>query len=742
MATSGGTTPLPPPDPLRDLSGPAGLSGQQHLTGPAEPEHVSRRVHVVVGAVITLGAAAAVATAVAQLPSIDWLSARMSPAYVFATLLVAGELRPIVVAREDGETDTVTVSTTFAMALVLTGPLFLAMLAQGLTVGYDDLFRRRARLAGAFNVGQYMITLVAARATFALASGHSFLGMAHGIGPRDLPAALLAGLVFFLVNNGTVALVVAAESRQTPWSILRTDVQAQGLATCILIGLAPVAAIVADFSLFTLPLVVLPLVGVQHNAHLAAKRQFEALHDGLTGLPNRTLIHRRTRAAIEAAAAATEAGEAGARTCAAVVLLDLDHFKEVNDTLGHHVGDGLLQEVARRIVGQCPPDVTVGRLGGDEFAVLVPGRSPQEVVALAQDICDTLRVPAVVEGIRIAVLASFGVALAPIHADTVETLFRLADIALYHAKETRGRVEVYREEINRHTVHRLSLLADLHAAVASDQLFLAFQPIVQARDGAVVAMEALLRWEHPVHGTVSPSEFIPLAEGSGIISAMSETAVDLALRHAAAVAATGQDVVTAVNLSARLLSDLQLPDTLARLLVVHGVRPSRLTVEVTESTIAADPKRARHILETLRDMGVRIAVDDFGTGYSSLSYLSKLRPDELKVDRCFVAGLLREEASLAIVRSTVELGHALGMSVTAEGVEDATTYQALVDLGCDRIQGYLVARPMPGPEFMKWLAEGSATTSGAPAPPGTRGRVRVPQQPSRLPLEGASGGQS
>jgi diguanylate cyclase (GGDEF)-like protein len=634
------------------------------------------------------------ATGGVQFATVDWTSGSLAPAYIFALLLIAGEMRPLVVAREDGETDAVTVSTTFAVALVLSGPLLLAMAAQGLAVAYDDIWRNRKLTTGLFNVGQYLLTLAATRATFCLATGHDFFRPGPLL-PRDIIPGLLAGATFFLANNGMVAGIVALESGHHPWSIISGDVRVQGLATSILIGLAPVVALAADFSLLTVPLLVLPLVGVQRSAYLAARRQHEALHDGLTGLPNRTLLHRRARATIQAAMET--------RSSAAVMLLDLDHFKEVNDTLGHHVGDALLQEVADRIRQVCPPDVLVSRLGGDEFAVLVPSGSDDYFGELAERLAESLRRPAVVAGVRIAMQSSVGVATAPENARTVEELLQRADIALYRAKENRGSVEVYREEIDTHSVQRLNLVADLHAAVIDDQFHVAYQPIADADSGRIVGMEALLRWSHPTRGEISPEEFIPLAERSGAISAMSRRTIDAALGTARRVHDSGYDVSVSINLSARLLSDLELPGVVAANLLRHGVPPGKLTIEVTESTIASDPKRAMQVLQNLREIGVRLSVDDYGTGYSSLSYLSQLRPDELKVDRSFVRQMRAGERGGVIVRSTIELGHALGMEVTAEGVEDASTYAALVELGCDRIQGFHVARPMPEALLMAWL---------------------------------------
>jgi diguanylate cyclase (GGDEF)-like protein len=664
------------------------------------------RVRLAVFALCCLGACAAAVVALVEAPHVDWTSTALLPAYLFAGLLMLGELRPLLVTRDDGETDTVTVSTTFAVCLVITGPLLLAMVAQALAVAFEDVRCARSPLKLAFNVSQYLVTLVAARWVFCSASGRPLVDATTGMDPGDILPGLLAGLTFLAVNNGLVAGIVAIGTRQSPWRIVAEDIRAQGLASSILLALAPLGAIAADFSLFTVPLVILPLLGVQHSADIAAQRQHEALHDGLTGLPNRTLLRHRMQSAVEAVnrqQSADGTNRSPTNDAVVVMLLDLDHFKEVNDTLGHHMGDALLREVAFRLTRACPTKVTVSRLGGDEFCVLAPRTSRDEALRLAEDISLALRAPAVIEGVRVAMQASIGVALAPSHATTVDGLLQRADIALYQAKEQRGSVELYQQKFDTHTVARLNLVADLNTAVRDQQMFLAYQPLADARTNSIVGLEALLRWSHPTQGAVPPSEFIPLAERSGAISAISYYVLDQALAMARQLHDSGQVLSMSINLSARLLTDLALPEAVANALSTYDVPARLLTVEVTESTIAADPKRALELLAELRALGVRLSIDDFGTGYSSLSYLSRLQPDELKVDRSFVQALRGRHRDQAIVRSTIELGHALGMDVVAEGVEDVDTYARLLELGCDRMQGHLVSRPLTPEQLHAWL---------------------------------------
>ena len=650
-----------------------------------------------------------------QASTVPWLSLQMSACYLFAALLLVGELRPLLLARSDGGTDGITVSTTFAMALVLVGPLSLAIFVQALAVAVDDLWNRRAPLKVAFNGGQYVLTLAVAREVFCLVSGHGYLDPLTTLQPHDLLAAIVAGFAFFVVNNGAVAIAVALAVGSSAIDGFLSDIKAQVLTSGILIGLAPVTAVAAEFSLFMLPLLVLPLVGVRHHAWIATLRQHESLHDGLTGLPNRALFRLRADKAITLA---NSAGPVPANV--AVMLLDLDHFKEVNDTLGHHVGDGLLRMVAERVTTAVPHSVTVARLGGDEFAVLVTSVSDvAAVIRMAERVAARLREPVVADGVRLGVQASIGIAFSGDHDATTDTLLQRADIALYRAKTNRGEIQVYRPEIDQHTVQRLSLLGDLHSAVDNHEFEMVYQPQVDTGTGHVVAVEALMRWNHPSHGLVSPDMFIPLAENTGLIRAMSRSAIEAALTTLGALRAQDHDLAMAVNVSARLLSDLQMPTWIAGLLMDSGVPSAQLTIEVTESSIMADPARATQVLADMRDLGVRLSIDDFGTGYSSLSYLRRLQPDELKVDRSFVTQMLSDENSAVIVRSTIDLGHSLGLSLVAEGVEDEPTFEALAQYGCDRIQGFHVARPMSAAALEPWLeraaAQGWRACAGLPA---------------------------
>jgi diguanylate cyclase (GGDEF)-like protein len=405
-------------------------------------------------------------------------------------------------------------------------------------------------------------------------------------------------------------------------------------------------------------------------------------------------------------------------------MIDLDHFKDVNDTLGHDVGDELLREFAHRIedaAGRHGGEVEVARLGGDEFAVLMIADEPERrALELAADLLDHLSRPIDAGGTRLSVQASLGITTSeggPLR--DARTTLRQADVALYEAKNERARAMVYRPGALSESADRLRLLPDLRDAVdaADDQIVVAFQPQVDARSGSVLMLEALVRWDHPTQGRLLPDTFIDIAETSGLISGLTTRVLQRSLEAVARWRADGLDVGIAVNLSARLLSDLDLPLRIAAALAEAGVPPQALTVEVTENSLMSDARAARTILLALRGMGVRLSIDDFGTGYSSLVLLQQLDVDELKIDKSFVQNLAPASHDEYLVRSIIELGHNLGLCVVAEGVETAGVASLLRALGCDRLQGFHYA---PG------LDRADADALLAPGTPLAVSRVVVP----------------
>ena len=458
------------------------------------------------------------------------------------------------------------------------------------------------------------------------------------------------------------------------------------------------------------------------RARLEESLRHQSLHDALTDLPNRHLLRDRVEQALRVAQRE--------RVGVALLLLDLDRFKEVNDTFGHPAGDLLLQEVAQRLRGAVRGSDTVARLGGDEFALLLTGVDRAGALAGAAKIHAALEAPVRLGEQAVHVEGSLGIALGPTQGEDAATLLRHADVAMYQVKAQGEDYAVYAPEQDPYTPERLALIGELGAAIATGDLRLHYQPQVELTTGRVAGVEALVRWAHPVRGAVWPDQFIPLAEHTGLIMPLTLWVLGAALRQAQRWGEQGRALDVAVNLSTRTLQDLELPATVARLVAQSGVPPQRLTLEITESALMANPARAQTVLTQLGALGVRLSIDDFGTGYSSLGYLKQLPVDEVKIDQSFVRALgTGERKNAAIVRSVVDLGHNLGLRVVAEGVEDEGTSDLLRGMGCDVAQGYYLSRPVPAADLDAWIAArppGADQASGE----GERG-VRTTGPPSR-----------
>jgi diguanylate cyclase (GGDEF)-like protein/PAS domain S-box-containing protein len=440
----------------------------------------------------------------------------------------------------------------------------------------------------------------------------------------------------------------------------------------------------------------------------AELNEHQALHDALTGLANRTLFRDRIDHTVKTA----RRSEARA----AVLLMDLDRFKEINDSLGHAAGDELLVELGSRLEAALRASDTVARLGGDEFGVLIPDATvPDDVLRVIDRMQSAIAEPVTVQGLPLSLEASIGVALFPDDGDDVETLLQRADVAMYQAKEENAGFAFYDETSSgTHDPGRLTLVGELRRALEQRELTLYYQPKAVLADGDVRSVEALLRWNHPVRGLVPPDDFIPLAQQTGLIKPLTLYVVDEALRQCRAWLDDGLRLSIAVNLSTRNLLDIQFPTEVQGLLERWEVDPSLLELEITESTMLADPVRCKQILERLSDMGIRLSIDDFGTGYSSLAYLKGLPVDEIKIDRSFVMGMDSSEDDATIVRSTIDLGRNLGLEVVAEGVETEAVWDTLSSLGCTVAQGYYLSRPVPPADLRAWLETRRA--SGARAP--------------------------
>jgi diguanylate cyclase len=446
------------------------------------------------------------------------------------------------------------------------------------------------------------------------------------------------------------------------------------------------------------------VVGYQRRTERqAAENQHQALHDGLTGLPNRTLLRDRTGQAIRQADREL--------VPAALLLTDLDRFKEINDTLGHHYGDQLLIQVGERLRAALREVDTVARLGGDEFAVLLPKiASAEDAVLVARKLQAALEEPFTLDDLTLAVEASIGLVLYPDHGDDPDELLQRADIAMYAAKDTHAEFMLFDAKLDQHSPRRLALLGELRRAIENEQLVLHYQPIVDAHTNKVLGVEALVRWQHPERGLLPPGDFIPLAERTGLITPLTHYVLKAALQQCRQWCQAGHELAVAVNVSARRLLDLSFPDEVAGLLAIWQVPARLLVVEITESTIMADPAHALEVLGRLDRMGVQVAIDDFGTGYSSMAHLKSLPVHELKIDRSFVMHMTSNTSDAVIVRTTIDLGRNLGLRVVAEGVEDAVTWQELEALNCNAIQGYCVSRPIPAEDLISWLEQQPAVT--------------------------------
>jgi diguanylate cyclase (GGDEF)-like protein len=430
------------------------------------------------------------------------------------------------------------------------------------------------------------------------------------------------------------------------------------------------------------------------NGRLVERLRHDSLHDALTGLGNRSLLQETM-----------DGLEIGGDRLAAVMLLDLDRFKEVNDTLGHDSGDALLRQIALRLQKLLGERGLICRLGGDEFAILLPELAEiGEAGDVASLVLGALEQPFAVGEMKLEVSGSIGVALAPVDGETSTALLQRADVAMYAAKEHHTGWELYAKEHDGYSPRRLSLAAELRHAVERDELMLHYQPKAELGTGRVSGVEALLRWNHPEYGLIPPDEFIPLAEHTGLIRPLTSWVLDHAVEQARVWQDGGTPLSVAVNLSVRALMDGALPDEVAGVLDRASLDAAALVLEITESTIMADPNRAIAVLRRLSDFGVALSIDDFGTGYSSLAYLKRLPVDEVKVDRSFVMNMATDTDDAVIVRSTVDLARNLGLRVVAEGVEDNATWDHLRLLGCDAVQGYYLAKPMPATQVVRWLA--------------------------------------
>ena len=426
--------------------------------------------------------------------------------------------------------------------------------------------------------------------------------------------------------------------------------------------------------------------------------EHQAMYDNLTNLPNRALFADRLQQAILVGRREKQPF--------ALIVMDLNRFKEINDTLGHHVGDLVLQHVATRVRTCLRESDTVARMGGDEFAILLAIISDLEgAVAAAKKILAAIGEPAVLGGHKIEIGASLGIVMFPEHGDEAEALKRQGDAAMYLAKQSHGGYKVYHKDMGHGADERMTMQSELRHAISHDELVLHFQPKIDFTSGRVSGAEALVRWQHPKHGLLAPDHFIPLAEQTGLIKLLTYEVLRRALLQCVVWQQQGLDLSMSVNISAINIQDPEFPDQVAQLLAESSVPPQRLELEVTETAVMSEPVRAVACIKKLSALGLQIAIDDFGTGYSSMSYLKDLLVAKIKIDKSFVKDMVANHNDAVIVRSTVELGHNLGLKVIAEGVETEAVWDSLKALGCDDAQGYYMGRPLPAEKFAEWLRD-------------------------------------
>ena len=619
--------------------------------------------------------------------------------WVLSLLVLFSEIFPVKIERTTGSIEEITTATTFSFALLLLLSTPAAVVAQGAASLADDVLRRKPGRKTLFNVAQYSLAMVAAGGVFEALTDR--VDEIQDIDTQYLFAILISAAVFFLVNNALTDAAIALEEKRRLSTAFSTNLGFQAFTDAVLLGLAPIAALAATINVVLVLLLVLPIIAVARgansslrNAKLAQEMQHLATHDPLTELPNRSLF----LADLETAVSRLPSG-----SMVAVLLMDLDRFKEINDTLGHHNGDVLLQQVGVRLREEIAPEIVVAHMGGDEFALLVEPWSLTHAVSVAEHVLECFEPPFVLGELPVEVGVSIGMALCPEHGTNPNALVQRADVAMYQAKAARTGFTVYEPEHDPYSVAALSLVPELRKATETGNLILHYQPKVALANGDVLGVEALLRWKHARLGLIGPDRFIPVAERTGLIKQITLVVLDESMRQAQEWNRNGINLNLAINLSAYSLHDPTLTNDIGRALAKWGVPAESVELEITESALMADPVRAAATLRELTDMGLQIAIDDFGTGYSSLSRLRELPVSTIKIDKSFTLGLPYSDDDTAIVRSTIDLAHNLGLAAVAEGVESETVWERLVELGCDFAQGDYVSRPIPEHSLGPWL---------------------------------------
>ncbi|TFB54789.1 putative bifunctional diguanylate cyclase/phosphodiesterase [Cryobacterium tagatosivorans] len=522
--------------------------------------------------------------------------------------------------------------------------------------------------------------------------------------PLDAGWAIGLALVAIWVDGAERSPAGAQRTHTGAWTlVVPAAATAAGLAVLILSSRTQESALAVALAALTLVFAAVRTQLAFRELVKMGDLRRQVFTDDLTGLPNRRALY----ADVPERLTNCEGGRS------ALLLLDLDRFKEVNDSLGHDIGDRLLVQVGERLSGQLRPGDLLARLGGDEFALLLDDAGPELAVAVADNLHTLLAAPFTLAGIAVQTDVSIGIALYPEQGNDFRALLRRADMAMYKAKAARTGHHVFVSSDDRHGDDRLRTLQELRTALTRDELVLHYQPKVDLDTGEVHGVEALVRWHHPVRGLLYPDAFLELVEEAGLMREMTNLVLRKALDQAVIWQAQGTPLTVAVNLSASSLMDAELPERVAAMVDERGLDTSALALEITEDFLMADRGRGKAILTRLREAGIQIAIDDFGTGYSSLAYLRDLPIDELKLDRSFVMPMAGDPRAAALVASTIHLAHSLGLRMVAEGVEDAASLDQLVGFGCDHAQGFYLSRPVAAADLERWLAsraEGALTT--------------------------------
>jgi diguanylate cyclase (GGDEF)-like protein len=621
--------------------------------------------------------------------------------WVLGGMVVLGDIWPIVTPGKTA-TEAPRASVAFCYAALIAWGLPLALLLRVTSTILISLGRRRAPHRAAFTAAAAVLGLAAAAGVFSLANHHPSPRKPWVPDGDDPFLFLLAGAASFAVIYTIVSIAGALHSREPVLQTIRRYLPYQAFAALVLIATAPLVAVVihTGYALLVL-LFAFPLAAVYANTAVSVRREHQAHHDELTGLPNRKMLMRTLDASLaKATASGTKAG---------FLMLDLDRgLKEVNDTLGHAVGDRLLRLVAHRLAHSIRPGDTVARLGGDEFAVVLPGVKD---AAVAREVAARLRAavaePIRLEGMSFVIEVSIGIAMYPDDATADELLMQRADVAMYLAKQRRSGVERYVADLDRNSPSRLAVFGDLRRALDRGELELHYQPKVYLDDWRVAGMEALIRWRHPVRGMLTPPDFLPIVQQSYLMRELTGFVIDRALTQVGLWRQSGVDIQVSINVAGRDLLDNGLADLVEQCLNEHRLPPECLIIEIDERVLTNEPAYAIATAEALADIGVGVSLDDFGTGYSSLVRLKRLPVREVKMDSSFVSRLLESSDDKVVVQSIIDLAAALGIRSVAEGVESAALADALLSLGCVAGQGWHFAKPMNAASASTWLTEHS-----------------------------------